>query len=98
MSEQLGEVSAIAEDLGVITPAVERLRDRLGLPGTVVTQFILDWHKSPIHVAENSVAYTATHDNDTSLGWWQQTHDHIRHHAWHVAAEAGITTKSRAGS
>ena len=52
VSAELGELPAIAEDLGVITPAVERLRDRLGLPGTVVTQFILDWHKSPIHVAE----------------------------------------------
>jgi 4-alpha-glucanotransferase len=90
VSEQLGALPAIAEDLGVITPAVVRLRDRLGLPGTIVMQFVLDWHEDPIDLAENSVAYTGTHDNDTSLGWWEQAAEHVREHARRAGEEAGI--------
>ncbi|MDO9406855.1 4-alpha-glucanotransferase [Patulibacter sp.] len=65
----------IAEDLGVITPAVERLRDGLGLPGMVVLQFAFDPddphgpHRPENH-RENQVLYTGTHDNDTLRGWW----------------------------
>jgi 4-alpha-glucanotransferase len=64
----------VAEDLGVITPAVERLRDRLGLPGMLVIQFGLDPdrrgspHRLENHVA-NRVVYTGTHDHDTARGW-----------------------------
>ena len=66
----LGELPLIAEDLGVITPAVERLRDALGLPGMVVLQFGFDPGdpRNPHDVAnhaEHRVAYTGTHDNDT---------------------------------
>ena len=61
----LGELPLVAEDLGVITPAVERLRDGLGLPGMYVLQFDprVDHHR------ENAVVYTGTHDNDTAVGW-----------------------------
>jgi 4-alpha-glucanotransferase len=65
----------IAEDLGVITPAVERLRDGLGLPGMVVLQFAFDPddphgpHRPENH-HERQVLYTGTHDNDTLRGWW----------------------------
>lgn len=64
----------VAEDLGVITPAVERLRDAVGLPGMLVTQFGLDPkqlrspHRPQNHVA-NRVVYTGTHDQDTARGW-----------------------------
>jgi 4-alpha-glucanotransferase len=64
----------VAEDLGVITPAVERLRDELGLPGMLVIQFGLDPdqprspHRPENHVA-NRIVYTATHDQDTARGW-----------------------------
>jgi 4-alpha-glucanotransferase len=72
---ELGELPLIAEDLGVITPAVERLRDELGLPGMRVLQFAFDGrpanpHRLENHV-ENGVAYTGTHDNDTAVGWWR---------------------------
>ena len=90
VSEQLGELPVIAEDLGLITPAVKRLRDELGLPGTIVTQFVLNAGKDPILVAENSVAYTGTHDNDTSLGWWEGANERVRQRARRAGAEAGI--------
>jgi 4-alpha-glucanotransferase len=64
----------VAEDLGVITPAVERLRDEVGLPGMLVIQFGMDPdatsspHRPENHVA-NRVVYTSTHDQDTARGW-----------------------------
>jgi 4-alpha-glucanotransferase len=73
---ELGELPLIAEDLGVITPAVERLRDELGLPGMLVLQFAFDPedpgspHRLENHV-ENRVVYTGTHDHDTARGWYE---------------------------
>jgi 4-alpha-glucanotransferase len=72
----LGELPLIAEDLGVITPAVTRLRRDLGLPGMVVLQwaFEQDDPRGPHRLAnheERSIAYTATHDTDTLVGWWR---------------------------
>jgi 4-alpha-glucanotransferase len=71
---ELGDLPLVAEDLGVITPAVVRLRERLGLPGMVVLQFGFEGgpanpHRLENH-PENAVAYTGTHDQDTALGWW----------------------------
>jgi 4-alpha-glucanotransferase len=71
---ELGELPLVAEDLGVITPAVVRLRKRLGLPGMVVLQFGFEGGPSNPHRLENhpehAVVYTGTHDQDTALGWW----------------------------
>ena len=72
----LGALPIIAEDLGVITPAVERLRDALGLPGMVVLQFgFVPGAPRNVHdVAnhrEHRIAYTGTHDNDTLRGWYE---------------------------
>jgi 4-alpha-glucanotransferase len=72
---QLGDLALIAEDLGVITPAVERLRDSLGFPGMAVLQFgfapdDLDSIHHPDRHVENRVVYTGTHDNDTAAGWY----------------------------
>ncbi len=70
----LGHLSLIAEDLGVITPAVYKLRDELGLPGMVVLHWA--WGGSPtnIHAPANhptrAVVYTSTHDTDTTVGWF----------------------------
>jgi 4-alpha-glucanotransferase len=66
----------VAEDLGVITPAVERLRDGLRLPGMIVLQFGFDPHDpgSPHRFAnhlEHRVVYTGTHDHDTAKGWYE---------------------------
>jgi 4-alpha-glucanotransferase len=71
---KLGDLPLVAEDLGVITPAVVRLRKRLGLPGLVVLQFGFEGGPSNPHRLENhpedAVVYTGTHDQDTALGWW----------------------------
>ena len=70
------ELPLIAEDLGVVTPAVERLRDGLGYPGMVVLQFGFDpgdmgsVHNPWNHV-EARVVYTGTHDHDTVRGWYE---------------------------
>ena len=65
----------IAEDLGMITPEVHALRDRFGLPGMCVLQFAFDGNPRnpflPHNHLRNSVVYTGTHDNDTTLGWYQ---------------------------
>jgi 4-alpha-glucanotransferase len=72
--EELPDLPVIAEDLGVITPAVERLRDELGLPGMHVLQWAFSDRPSSPHRLENhrenGVVYTGTHDNDTTAGWW----------------------------
>ena len=71
---ELGALPLIAEDLGVITPPVERLRLELGLPGMVVLQFGFRGGPRNPHRPENHVellvVYTGTHDTDTAVGWW----------------------------
>jgi 4-alpha-glucanotransferase len=71
----LGRLPIIAEDLGLITPEVEVLRDRLGFPGMRVLQFGFnggpDHPYLPHRYPTNCVAYTGTHDNDTSVGWYE---------------------------
>ena len=68
-------MSIIAEDLGVITPDVEQLRDDFGFPGMKILQFAFDSGPDNPYLPENhtanSVVYTGTHDNDTTLGWWR---------------------------
>jgi 4-alpha-glucanotransferase len=72
---ELGELAVVAEDLGVITEPVVRLRRELGLPGMVVLQFALGGDPTNPHLPQNheeqSVVYTGTHDNDTTRGWWE---------------------------
>lgn len=63
---ELGPLPVVAENLGVITPPVEKLRHTLGYPGMVVLQFTLARNKCETR----SVIYTGTHDNDTSAGWF----------------------------
>jgi 4-alpha-glucanotransferase len=70
----LGHLSLIAEDLGVITAAVYRLRDVLGLPGMVVLHWAWGGPTTNIHAPRNhprrAVVYTSTHDTDTTVGWY----------------------------
>jgi 4-alpha-glucanotransferase len=73
---ELGPLPLIAEDLGVITPAVTRLRESLGLPGMVVLQFgfnpdELESVHRPERYRAGQVLYTGTHDNDTLRGWYE---------------------------
>jgi 4-alpha-glucanotransferase len=72
---QFGGLPLIAEDLGLITPDVEALRDRYELPGMRVLQFGFDGNPNNPHLphtyGHNAVAYTGTHDNNTSRGWFE---------------------------
>jgi 4-alpha-glucanotransferase len=86
----LGRLPLIAEDLGVITPAVHRLRRELGLPGMAVLQFLLPGGVDLSRLEGSSIAYTGTHDNDTSLGWWERIDEHVRQDVYRAAERAGI--------
>ncbi|MBA3767005.1 MAG: 4-alpha-glucanotransferase [Acidobacteria bacterium] len=71
----LGELPIIAEDLGVITPDVEALRDDFGFPGMRILQFAFGGDTKnqdlPHNYHHNVVVYTGTHDNDTTVGWYE---------------------------
>lgn len=73
------DLPIIAEDLGVITPEVEALRDGFNLPGMRVLQFafVADTSSNflPHNFVRNCVAYAGTHDNDTTVGWWEKLED-----------------------
>lgn len=66
----------VAEDLGIITPEVNRLRDKFGFPGMKILQFAFDSDSENPYLPHNhrpdSVVYTGTHDNNTTLGWFQE--------------------------
>ena len=72
--DRLGELPIIAEDLGVITPDVVALRDDFGFPGMRILQFAFGGDTTnidlPHNYVPNVVAYTGTHDNDTTVGWF----------------------------
>jgi len=71
LQEALGSLPIIAEDLGVITPEVEMLRERYGFPGMKVLQFMVGEEGFDADlIPENCVCYTGTHDNDTTVGWF----------------------------
>jgi 4-alpha-glucanotransferase len=74
LRNDLGELPLIAEDLGMITPAVLALRDRCGFPGMKILQFAFDSGADNAYLPHNhvpgSVVYTGTHDNDTTQGWF----------------------------
>ncbi len=70
----LGDAPIVAEDLGVITPEVEALRDRFGFPGMKILQFAFGSGPQnpylPHNLQRNCIVYTGTHDNNTTAGWW----------------------------
>lgn len=72
---KLGKLPILAENLGVITPEVEAIRERFGFPGMAILQFAFGNDPQgpsfrPHNYPRNLVAYTGTHDNDTVVGWW----------------------------
>ena len=75
LMDEFGVLPLVAEDLGIITPEVEALRDHFHLPGMKILQFAFSGDPDNPYLPENhtvnSVVYTGTHDNDTSLGWYQ---------------------------
>jgi 4-alpha-glucanotransferase len=84
VARELGALPVIAEDLGVITPDVYELRDALGFPGMVVMHWAFDGEPdNPHRLAnhrEHSVVYTATHDTDTTIGWFGSLSEQERTH------------------
>ena len=89
------ELPFVAEDLGVITEPVRRLRDELRLPGMVITQFGFtpgdeDSPHRLEHHPRRAVAYTSTHDNPPAAAWWAEASDAERAEAERVFAAAGI--------
>ena len=74
---RLGEAPIIAEDLGVITPEVNALRTRYNFPGMRILQFAfsgaIEHRFLPHNYDQNTVVYTGTHDNDTTLGWYENS-------------------------
>lgn len=83
-----GQLPMVAEDLGVVTPDVEALRDHFALPGMKILQFAFDGNADnpylPANIKGSSwVVYTGTHDNPTTIGWWRQLDE---------AARARVTT------
>lgn len=86
IKKQIGSVKIIAEDLGDLNPEVLSLRDELGMPGMKILQFAFGDVDNPYmpHNFENNncVVYTGTHDNDTTIGWYnscdEKTRDLVR--------------------
>jgi 4-alpha-glucanotransferase len=76
LKEVFGDLPFIAEDLGLITPEVDELRERFGMPGMRILQFGFGDRTSHLYLPHryvpNTVAYTGTHDNNTTLGWWRE--------------------------
>ncbi|GAB6181443.1 4-alpha-glucanotransferase [Desulfotomaculum defluvii] len=74
ITKYLGEIPVIAEDLGIITPEVVELKEKFDLPGMKILHFNLHANEKeeflPHQYEKNSVVYTGTHDNDTTLGWY----------------------------
>ena len=86
MHEALGDLPIIAEDLGVITPAVVELRDQFDFPGMKILQFAFGGEQNsdflPFRFSNNCVVYVGTHDNETAIGWYlnasEEERDHVR--------------------
>jgi 4-alpha-glucanotransferase len=93
LHDQLGELPFIAEDLGLITKEVDALREQFHLPGMKVLQFGFSGRGAHIHLPHrfvtNTVAYTGTHDNDTTRGWWEHGATEVEKDA--VRAYLGVT-------
>lgn len=82
--EALPDVHLVAEDLGIITPEVDDLRLNYDMPGMKILQFAFGGDDTnpylPEHIEQNSVVYTGTHDNDTTLGWYKTAQEHEKSH------------------
>jgi 4-alpha-glucanotransferase len=78
LKDAIGELPIVAENLGVITPEVEAIRTQFGLPGMAILQFAFGKDPQapdfkPHNYPHDRVAYTGTHDNNTTVGWWSST-------------------------
>lgn len=93
LRDGLAGLPFIAEDLGVATPGVRQLLEGFGLPGMKVLQFGLEggeeWGELPSEYPEHCVAYTGTHDNDTTRGWFEAAREETRAYARRVLETDG---------
>ncbi|MBM3351001.1 MAG: 4-alpha-glucanotransferase [Betaproteobacteria bacterium] len=84
--QALPSITLVAEDLGIITAEVDALRNKYHLPGMKILQFAFGGEEDnpylPHHIEENSVVYTGTHDNDTTVGWYDALDDNQRKHLY----------------
>lgn len=84
LQEEFGALPLVAEDLGVITEEVDALRRKYRMPGMKVLQFAFEGGPDnpylPFHHTRDSIVYTGTHDNDTTLGWYESLEDTLRAH------------------
>jgi 4-alpha-glucanotransferase len=87
LKEVFGELPFVAEDLGLITPEVDELREHFGMPGMRILQFGFSDRGAHLYLPHkfvpNTVVYTGTHDNNTTLGWWRdgatgEERDHVQ--------------------
>lgn len=82
IKDKFGKLPILAEDLGVITPEVEALRDQFQFPGMKILQFAFGSDPGnpflPFNYVRNAVVYTGTHDNDTTVGWFNSANDYER--------------------
>ena len=89
----LGTLPIIAEDLGAVTPEVDAMRDQLELPGMKVLQFAFGGDATnrflPHNYTPNYVAYTGTHDNDTTVGWFRAAEPDVRSFVQRYLARSG---------
>jgi 4-alpha-glucanotransferase len=107
LERALGPLPIIAENLGVITPEVEAIREEFGLPGMAVLQFAFGSDPQaptfqPHNYPRNVAAYTGTHDNDTVMGWWRseggdsvRTSDEIQQEKEKARAYLGVDGHER---
>jgi 4-alpha-glucanotransferase len=84
MLDSFGELPLVAEDLGIITDEVTALREKYGMPGMKILQFAFGGDAAnpylPHQQCEDSVTYTGTHDNNTTLGWYDSLEPHVKTH------------------
>ncbi|MDQ6982343.1 MAG: 4-alpha-glucanotransferase [Mariprofundus sp.] len=88
LQQELGYLPLVAEDLGIITEEVTALREEFGLPGMKILQFAFggDDHNPylPGNFGEDAVVYTGTHDNDTTMGWFNSADETVRQHVLRI--------------
>ncbi len=88
LKDEMGDIALVAEDLGIITPQVNALRERFHLPGMSVLQFSFDGfddnpHK-PKNISHDRIVYSGTHDNDTTQGWFDNLQEDTRKHVLNI--------------
>ncbi len=98
LTKEFGNIPLIAEDLGIITAEVDALRTGFNLPGMKILQFAFGDNDTnpylPHNYDHNTVVYTGTHDNDTTLGWYNSLNDHDKHRVYSYLGNSQVSMPS----